>query len=101
MPLTLASPPAGDALRFLLSHVKGTLRRLKIDFGHLIADNAEEGSTTRITEEDLETALIESGTDLRHLELCWPYSTRPFLNEVSPKLSLLVLDCPLGPPRLS
>ncbi|PLW27975.1 hypothetical protein PCASD_22847 [Puccinia coronata f. sp. avenae] len=73
----------GDALRFLLSHVKGTLRRLKIHFGHLIADNAAEdgNAVTRITEGDLETALIESGTDLRHLELCWPYSTTPFLNE--------------------
>lgn len=72
----------GDALRFLLSHVKGTLRRLKIHFGHLVADNGEDGtSITRITEEDLETALVESGADLRHLELCWPYSTTPFLNQ--------------------
>ncbi|WAR61913.1 hypothetical protein PtB15_14B3 [Puccinia triticina] len=80
--LVLIQPDVpGDALRFLLSHVKGTLKRLRIHFGHLLADNGEDGSTTRITEEDLETALIESGTDLRHLELCWPYSTRPFLNE--------------------
>ncbi|KNZ59327.1 hypothetical protein VP01_1757g1 [Puccinia sorghi] len=75
-------PSTGDALRFLLSHVKGTLRRLKIHFGHLVADNGEDGtSITRITEEDLETALVESGADLRHLELCWPYSTTPFLNQ--------------------
>ncbi|POW03349.1 hypothetical protein PSTT_11184 [Puccinia striiformis] len=77
----------GDAFRFLLSHVKGTLKRLRIDFGHLVAANAEEDTnnadegTTGITEEDLETALIESGADLQHLDLRWPYSTRPFLNE--------------------
>ncbi|KAI9629274.1 hypothetical protein KEM48_011123 [Puccinia striiformis f. sp. tritici PST-130] len=78
---------SGDAFRFLLSHVKGTLKRLRIDFGHLVAANAEEDTnnadegTTGITEEDLETALIESGADLQHLDLRWPYSTRPFLNE--------------------
>jgi hypothetical protein len=90
----LDSSTTGDALRFLLSHVKGTLRRLKIHFGHLIADNAAEdgNAVTRITEGDLETALIESGTDLRHLELCWPYSTTPFLNEVRIKLDLLFLS---------
>lgn len=70
----------GDDLRFLLSHVKRTLRRLTIDFGHLAPDNGDDG-TTGLIEADLEAALLESGADWRFLELRWPYCNTPFLNE--------------------
>lgn len=86
----------GDDLRFLLSHVKGTLRCLRINFGHLVP-NTTEDSATPLTEDDLNTALIESGTDLRFLELSWPHCTRPFMNDTIKSLFALEEFVTSGP----
>ncbi|KAI8460187.1 hypothetical protein BY996DRAFT_6429735 [Phakopsora pachyrhizi] len=67
----------GEDLRFLLSHTKNTLRKLRIDYGHLSPEES-----TQIEQDELKLALSESGSQLKLIEIRWPNCTTPFINDI-------------------